>query len=217
MSEESRYREITSEFFERNIHRVARGLIGRHLVREVEERIRRARIVEVEVYEGPNDPASHAASGEPTQRTQPMFGPPGLIYVYTIYGMYHCLNLRAPSEVGPGAILIRAAEPLEGQAAMAVDRGLVESPDEYDPSRVEDLLSGPGKLCQALAIRPRLSGVPIGEQLYLEAGEAVWQRRPSAIEETARIGLNRETCGDCVDWKWRYIDADSPWTSCRAG
>lgn len=200
-------------FFDRNIHDVARDVIGRELVRRLDGMELRGRVVEVEVYEGANDPASHASKGEPTQRTQPMFASPGTIYVYTIYGMYQCLNLRAPSTPGPGAILIRALAPLAGKAQMAVGRGLIDGVDEYDSSLDRDLLSGPGKLCQALEVDTDLSGEVLGDELWIEPGEAVWRADPQNVEATPRVGLNRETCGECVDWPWRYIERGSDWCS----
>lgn len=209
---------IDTAFFDRDIHRVARDLLGRTLVRRRSDDTRRARIVEVEVYEGQNDAASHARSGEPTDRTWPMFDRPGRIYVYTIYGMYHCLNLRAPSQSGPGAILIRAAAPVEGAGRMAVGRGLIATAERYDATMDSDLLSGPGKLCQALDIGPEMSGEMLGDgMLALEPGEPVCQNDPDSVDSTPRIGLNPDTCGESCRWPWRYIVADSPWTSCRAG
>ncbi len=206
-------------YFERPIHEVARDLLGRELVRSVGGERLRARIVEVEVYEGENDAASHARRGTPTERTKPMFAAPGTVYVYTIYGMYQCLNLRAPSEVGPGAVLIRACEPLEGQAYMAVRRSLVESAGNYvgGPEVDKQLMSGPGKLCQALSIDTELSGTMVGDKLQLKQGQPVWRDAPQRVESTARIGLNPDTCGPSAKWPWRYIIADSPWISCGAG
>lgn len=203
----------SADFFARPIHQVARDLLGRVLTRTVDGTGRRGRIVEVEVYEGANDAASHARSGQPTERTAPMFGPPGTLYVYTIYGMYQCLNIRAPSSAGPGAVLIRACEPLDGNAHMAVSRGLIEAPKDYHGGLDSKLMSGPGKLCQAFDIGTDISGRPIGGPLQLEPGRALWRRQPDRVEATPRIGLNPTTCGECVDWPWRYVVGDCAWTS----
>lgn len=201
------------DFFARNIHEVARDLLGRDLVRVVDGETLRGRIVEVEVYEGANDAASHARKGEPTERTRPMFAEPGTVYVYTIYGMYQCLNLRAPSAPGPGAILVRACRPMAGQTKMAVGRGIVDDPSQYGGGRDEDLLSGPGKLCQGLWIGPELTETKVGHALWLEAGSPIWNRQPDRVETTERVGLNPKTCGESAQWPWRYIVGDSPWTS----
>lgn len=213
MENEFKADNLEAGFFHRDVHDVARDLLGRNLARKVSGQIRRGRIVEVEVYEGENDLASHARSGEPTERTAPMFAEPGTIYVYTIYGMYHCLNLRAPASGGPGAILIRACEPLVGREEMALSRGLVEERAQYRRGLAKKLMSGPGKLCQALDIRPSLSGRPIGGELFVEIGEPVWRVDPRQVEATERVGLNPKTCGECVNWPWRYVISGSEWAS----
>lgn len=101
------------------------------------------RIVEVEAYEGENDLASHAANG-PTKRNAVMFGPSGRLYVYKIYGVHWCANIVGGPVDEPGAILIRALEPVAGIADMWHRRPKAKRP--------EDLASGPGKLCAALEI-----------------------------------------------------------------
>ncbi len=195
-------RRINGDFFARPIHDVARDLLGRHLVRPLDGQLRRAQIVEVEVYKGPKDRASHASSGRPTARTQPMFGPPATIYVYQIYGRYQCFNLRAADGPGPGAILVRGAHPLEGEPAMAVDRGLIASVHDYDESLRPQLMSGPAKLCQALQIDTDLSGQPLGDHLWIDAGDPVER---ASIVATPRVGLNPKTCGASVAYPWRYL------------
>ncbi|HET8647425.1 MAG TPA: DNA-3-methyladenine glycosylase, partial [Vicinamibacteria bacterium] len=88
----------------------ARFLLGQVLVRRIGRRVLAARIVETEAYLGADDPAAHAYRGR-TPRTEPLFGPPGTIYVYLIYGLHHCLNLSVQRAGQPGCVLIRAAEP----------------------------------------------------------------------------------------------------------
>jgi DNA-3-methyladenine glycosylase len=99
----------------------AHTLLGATLVREDATGRRTARIVEVEAYGGPEDRASHARFG-PTARNRVMFGPPGVAYVYLVYGMYDCLNVVSGPEGTAAAVLIRAVEPLEGVARMRADR-----------------------------------------------------------------------------------------------
>ena len=207
---------LPASFYECDKHELAIQLIGRHLIRRVDGQLLSGQIVEVEVYGGPDDPASHANSGEPTQRTEAMFGPPGNAYIYQIYGIYHCLNVVAPAQQKAAAILIRALEPLEGRKTMARHRELDDKYDSEMPRSVErNLLSGPGKICQALRIDTDLDGTPLRDgSMWIAPGRPlVDTEQRDAVETTGRIGLNRETCGDSVDWPWRYIDSRSDFLS----
>ena len=116
-------------FYARPTERVARDLLGKVIVRQDATLVRRARIVEVEAYLGERDQASHARRG-PTPRAAIMFGPPGHLYTYLIYGMYVCANFVSHTERIAGAVLIRAAACL----------------DEGDPSELRgpDTLGWPG-------------------------------------------------------------------------
>ena len=124
-------------YFNRPTLTVARSLIGKYLVRAIDGRIFAGKIVEVEAYVGPEDKACHASKGR-TQRTDVMFGPGGVAYVYLIYGMYHCLNVVTEREEFPSAVLIRSVE-IDGE-----------------------LIDGPGRLCRALQIDRRLNRVDLG-------------------------------------------------------
>src|SRR5262245_51227797 len=117
----------------------ARFLLGQVLVRRRGRQRLAVRIVEVEAYLGLSDPAAHAFRGR-TPRTKPLWGPPGTLYVYFIYGMYHCLNVAVEREGAPGCVLIRAAEPLPGERLAA------------------EACRGPGRLCRALGVDTRFSG-----------------------------------------------------------
>jgi len=225
-------RRLPTSFFERPIHELARDFLGRHLVRRVDndddgENELVARVVEVEVYTGGEDPASHAKEDAPTDRTRPMFARPGTLYVYRIYGMWDCLNISAEAPDEPAAILIRAAEPLAGIEFMA-EQGEATAPDQADhrddaplrpawsTSDLWPLLSGPGKLCQAMAITRDHDGGHVDEApVWLAPGDRPAEQPPNdlAVEKTPRIGLNRETVGDAVDWPWRYVDSASSFLS----
>lgn len=197
-------------FYERDAHDVARDLLGHVVARHDGDGICAGRIVEVEVYGGADDPACHADRGM-TARTRSMYGDPGHAYVYRIYGMYDCLNVVCPrGDTGKAsAILIRALEPLMGTTRMVRRRGLSGPLDSNKTRRA--LLSGPGKLCQALAIDRGLDGHPLHEHpLFIAAGEDV----PSArIRTSPRIGLNPRTCGEATDFEWRYVVEDSQYLS----
>jgi DNA-3-methyladenine glycosylase len=157
---------LSRDFFARDTLIVARSLLGRRLVRLLDEKRLSGRIVEVEAYIGEHDEASHARPGR-TARNAPMYGPPGHAYVYLIYGMYHCLNVVTEREGFPAAILIRGLEPLEGLEVMRERRG--GRPDEQ-------LTSGPGRLCEALAVDRQFDGADLcgpDARLLLEVGEPV--------------------------------------------
>jgi DNA-3-methyladenine glycosylase len=172
-------RRLTLAFYRRDAAVVARDLLGRDLCRRIEpRRVLRARIVEVEVYDGFDDRASHAHRG-PTRRNAPMFRAGGIAYVYLIYGMHHCLNLVTGDRDRPSAILIRAAE-----------------------SPGPDLsASGPGRLCRAFRIDRELDGESLrGPDLWLEEGDPV---TPDTIRATPRIGV--DYAGACARKPLRFI------------
>lgn len=175
-------RRLGREFFDRSPKIVARELLGKVLRHKYKGSWLSGRILEVEAYLGFDDPASHAFIGQ-TERNRVLFGPPGIAYVYLIYGMYYCLNASCLPAGDPGGVLFRAIEPLEGAKTMARLRGL---PEESSASRIS---GGPGRLCQALGIARELhNGVDMtrrGSPLQiLDEGFNV-----SRIDVTPRIGL----------------------------
>ena len=138
------------------------------------------RIVEVEAYDGANDPASHAFRGR-TDRTGSMFGPPGLLYVYFTYGMHYCANVVCGPEGVAGAVLIRALEPLTGLDVMRARRGRIEP--------AYRICAGPAKLCQALGISRADDGTNLlygGKVQLLDDGVAP----PKNPDKRPRIGLS---------------------------
>jgi DNA-3-methyladenine glycosylase len=177
---------------------VARDLIGCLLVHESAEGRTIGRIVEAEAYTASDDPGSHANRGR-TPRNEPMFEEPGRAYVYFTYGNHFMLNAVAHPAGVPGAVLIRAVEPLEGIDLMRDRRGA--------GIRDRDLARGPGRLTQAFALgrdhnRAELTRKP----LYLCAGE----RYPEeAVGAGPRIGLGTTQDGRA----WRFHVAGSPWVS----
>ncbi len=192
-------------FFAADPVTVARALVGAVLEVTAPGTGRASgRIVEVEAYGGPDDPASHAAGG-PTPRSAIMFGPPGLAYVYFIYGMHHCLNVVTGPAGSAGAVLIRALEPLEGRDGMAVRRGL-------DPLRCRDrdLVGGPGRVCQALGIDLAWNGLPVTARASSVPGVAgrlrlaVGGEPRSRVVSSCRIGVRR-----AAEVPWRFCDPDS--------
>jgi DNA-3-methyladenine glycosylase len=180
--------KLPRAFYDRPTLLVARDMLGKVLVHEVDGERRAGRIVEVEAYIGPEDRANHAARGC-TRRTAIMFGAPGYAYVYLIYGMHYCFNAVTEREGYPAAVLVRALEPLAGLAQAT---------------------SGPGRLCRALGIDGRHNGADLsGDVLYLEDdGYAV---ADDAIVRTARVGV--EFAGAWAERPWRLYIAHSAYVS----
>ncbi|MBA2665359.1 MAG: DNA-3-methyladenine glycosylase [Bradymonadaceae bacterium] len=204
---------LAADFYEQEVHALACALLGCVLVRHDDDaQLLAGRIVEVEVYTGPGDLASHARTGKPTARNRPMFGPPGTAYIYKIYGMYDCLNIVAEPEGHPAAILIRALEPLASIAHMATRRALIASPTgELTVAQTRKIASGPGKLCQAMAIDKHLNALPLDSPtLCLIAHTPI---DDTQLATSPRIGLNPKTCGEAHDWPWRYTVAGSKYLS----
>lgn len=162
----------------------ARALLGRVLVRRLGDRFIAARLVETEAYLGPLDPAAHSFAGR-TPRTEPLWGEPGTLYVYFVYGMHHCLNIAVDRRGFPGCVLLRAAQPLEGS-------GLAPG-----------ACSGPGRLCRALGIDTGLSGHHLFERqspLTLREGPP-----PARVGEAPRVGITK-----AAERLLRFYDQDSP-------
>lgn len=182
-------------WFARPTVAVARDLLGSRLITVVAGERTGGRIVEVEAYLGPDDPASHAARMR-TERVAAMSRRPGIAYVYRSYGIHAMLNVVAKPDQETGAILIRAVEPVTGLGLMRQRRGL---------SNDRLLAAGPGRLCQALGITLDDHGVDLitSEHIWLEPGPP-----PAAIATSGRIGISRGT-----EHPWRFVEAGSPYAS----
>jgi len=184
-------RKLTRSFYHRPTLDVARGLLGKTIHYASKQGNLAARIVEVEAYIGEDDPACHAAPG-PTARNRVMYGRPGFSYIYFIYGMYHCFNIVTERKGFPAAVLLRAAEPVDGLEIMRA-----RSPR----SRPATVLSGPGKFCRAFGLTTRHSGVDLtGNMIYLKDCPG----SPGDIAVTRRVGINRG-----ADLPYRFLLADS--------
>jgi DNA-3-methyladenine glycosylase len=174
--------------------RVARALLGKTLVHETADGITAGRIVEVEAYRGPKDRAAHSSGGRRTPRNEVMYGPPGHAYVYFIYGMHYCMNVVCQQVDVPEAVLVRALEPIEGEALMRQRRGLPDAP-------AWRLCRGPGALCRAMGItRAENGGDLVKGRLRVLAGADVSARD---IARTPRIGV--DYAGADAARPWRFI------------
>lgn len=171
---------LPRDFYARATLEVARDLIGKVLLHQTPAGVAAGVIVETEAYIGEGDPACHAAPG-PTVRNAPLYGPPGIAYVYLNYGIHHLMNAVTEPEGAPAAVLIRALEPLEGERLMRrrrAGRGR-RAPD----FAWAELCRGPGNLTRALGISVRhnqadlTGGAARIEDRGLPAREVVWSPR----------------------------------------
>jgi DNA-3-methyladenine glycosylase len=180
---------------------VSRNLLGKLITHKLDGERLTGRIVEVEAYFGIDDPASHSFIGK-TERNAVLFGPPGVAYVYFIYGMYYCLNVSCEPDGQAGGILIRALEPVEGLDTMARLRKLPAN------AKPQLLTSGPGRLCQALGITRAIhNGIDVtkktSELQFTDDGY-----KPEAILATPRIGITK-----AADRPHRFIIAGNKFVS----
>ena len=188
---------LPQSFYDRDAREVARDLLGKTL-RHGEVRLR---ISEVEAYLGPADSAAHTSMGR-TARNEPMWGPPGRLYVYLCYGLHQMVNIVTGAPEDGQAVLIRACEPIAGLEVIKARRGGKAGPV---------LLTGPGKVGAALAADGSFNHHPLYRRggITLAAGAP-----PEAIISGPRVGIDY---ADEVDRlaPLRFAIADSPWVSRR--
>ncbi|MGD1805414.1 DNA-3-methyladenine glycosylase [Dapis sp. BLCC M126] len=192
---------IDNTWLKRPSPEVAPELIGCTLVRRIsDDQIIRSTIVETEAY-APGDPACHGYRSR-TPRNGVMFGPPGMSYVFLIYGMYHCLNIVTDADGVPSVVLIRAL-----QLESVPDWLWEHIPKQKSKSQISRLAAGPGKLCRLLNIDLSLNGLP------LQVGQPMWlEHRPPQFQEdlrivqTTRIGITK---GTELPWRWYLADCDA--------
>jgi DNA-3-methyladenine glycosylase len=186
--------QLTHSFFERPVLEVAPDLLGAH----VSHRGVTIRLTEVEAYDGPNDPGSHAYRGL-TPRTGVMFGPPGGLYVYFSYGMHWCANLVCGSEGTASAVLMRAGEVVEGIEVARERRGGVVD---------RDLARGPARLAQALGLSREHNGLDVTAPAGPFAVLAAPQPAPVLVRSGPRVGVSGAG-GDGAQYPWRFwLDGD---------
>jgi len=181
---------LTRSFYSRPTLKVTEELLGKVLVHRTREGMASGVIVETEAYIGEDDPACHASFGR-TARNEPLFGPPGFAYVYLNYGIHYLVNAVTEADGYPGAVLIRALQPLDGLELMQRRR----APDGRAID-AHDLCRGPGNLTRALGITIRDNRLDLSEsKLTIEdRGIAV-----GAIATGPRVGIRV-----AVERPWRY-------------
>jgi len=186
---------LPPSFYARDTKLVAKELLGKLLVHYSSRGKLVGKIVETEAYYGVGDPASHSYRGK-TKRSAIMWGPPGTSYVYFTYGMHFLLNVVTEKEGVPGAVLIRALEPLEGIDIMRKNRKRV---------RLHELTKGPARLTEAFGIDGSFNGHNLtkGKLFIVEGDKEVFK-----IECTPRRGIKRG-----LDKKLRFYIKGNPFVS----
>ncbi len=180
---------------------LARHLLGKLLISQIDGQECVTRIVETEAYKAPEDKGSHAYNNKRTKRTEVMYHSGGSSYVYLCYGIHNMLNVVTGPEDQAHAVLIRAVEPLSGWEVM---RNRRQAPDKQ-------LTNGPGKLCKALGITRAHNKIDLCDKdspIYLCDQSAIPQQQ---ILEGLRVGI--AYAEECAHWPWRFRIKDNHWTS----
>ena len=190
------YALLPESFYQQSTVSIAQQLLGTYLVHDSADGKTIGKIIETEAYLGSSDPASHAFRGK-TARNAVMFGPPGRVYIYFIYGMYYHMNVTAAPEGIGEAVLLRALEPVEGIPLMQARR---------KTDKLLNLCSGPAKLVLAMGVTPALNGHDLRQRPLVIVRDS--QQEAVQIQTTRRIGLKKAT-----DSLLRFCVAGSPFVS----
>ncbi len=200
---------VNKTFFSQSTPDLAQALLGMVVAHDSPLGRCAGRIVEVEMYRGPDDKAAHSFGGRPTPRTRVMYGPPGYAYVYFVYGMHYCLNVVTGPIGSPEAILIRALEPLQGIEIMAQRRHIKIHEASANLCR---LTNGPAKLAQALGIGIKEYGLELFNsplQLYHDQDPL-----PSHVIATGPR-INVSYAGEAALYPWRFWIKNHPCVSIK--
>lgn len=190
---------LDKEFYKQDALSLAKELLGKVVVRTVDNVTLRARIVETEAYIGEIDKASHAYNNRRTERTEPLFREGGIAYVFFIYGKYYCFNVISGLENKGEGVLIRAFEPLNEFDYLSKKR-FNESYEKLSETKKRAISNGPSKLCMAFSIDKTDNYKKLYEKgdLYIEDGE----NEEFEIVETKRIGI--DYAEEAIDFPWRF-------------
>lgn len=201
-------KKFSRSFYEQDAITVARNLLGKYLVHNIDGEKLTGRIVEVEAYMGPEDKAAHSYNYRRTPRTEIMYGPAGYAYIFRIYGMYNCMNVVTAGIDKPQAVLIRALEPISGLDKIS-ERRYGKKYNELKKSQVINLANGPGKLCMALGIDISNYGDNLlGDRLYITEGSI-----DDKFEVTSSERINIDYAEEAVHYPWRFYIQGNPFVS----
>ncbi|EJO5347840.1 DNA-3-methyladenine glycosylase [Clostridium botulinum] len=201
---------LTRDFYSKDARVLAQELLGKVLVREIDGIKLRGKIVETEAYIGAIDKACHAYGGRKTKKTEPLYGKPGIAYVYFIYGKYFCFNIICKKEGEAEGVLIRAIEPLENMNFISKLRFNKEL-EQLNNYQRKNLTSGPSKLCMAFGIDKDNNRQDLCEStsLYIEDNS----NNDFEIVKAKRIGI--DYAKEAKDFLWRYYIKDNPFVSVK--
>lgn len=187
---------LKREFYIKDGITLAKDLLGKILVKEIDGVLYKGRIVETEAYMGVIDKACHSYNNRRTKKTEAMYREGGYSYIYLIYGMYNCFNVTASIKDNPEAVLIRALEPLENKELMLKIRKV---------KRDKDIANGPGKLTKALRITSEDNDIDLTlrKNIWLEDDGYI----PNKIIETTRIGI--DYAEEFKDKLWRFYISEN--------
>lgn len=190
---------LTRDFFARDARIVAQELLGKIFVRLVDGKELRCMITETEAYIGEIDKACHAYGMKRTAKVEPLYGPPGITYIYFIYGLYHCFNLITKEVNVPEGVLIRAVEPLNYFDYLSEIR-FKKTFSELTNSQIKTLTNGPSKFAMAYSLtrKENLIDTISSDEIYLEDLNI----NDFEIVESKRIGI--DYAEEAKDFPWRY-------------
>lgn len=193
---------LPKSFYKQSVLTVAENLLGKIFVKKTDNLLLSAKIVEVEAYDGSIDEAAHTFRGK-TERNKLMFEEGGILYVYFIYGNHYCANVVVGNKDEGKAVLIRAAEPIEGVDRMAMNRFGREC---LNRKEYISLTNGPGKFCKSFKIDKSFGGndLTTGSVFILNNDKLPKEK----IINTTRIGITRSK-----EFKWRFYIKDNPFVS----
>jgi len=199
---------LQKEFYKQGALILAKELLGKTLVRNIDNVTLRGKIIEIEAYIGEIDKASHAYNGRRTERTEPLFKDGGISYVYFIYGKYHCFNVISGVKDKGEGVLIRALEPLNEFDYLAKKR-FNQNYEELSEVKKKIITNGPSKLCMAFSIDKSENYIKLYEKgdLYIEDSKD----KKFHIVETTRIGI--DYAEEARDFLWRFYIKDNKYIS----
>lgn len=201
-------KKLNREFYSRDTETVAKELLGKILVHEVDGKRLSGKIVETEAYLGIKDKAAHSYGGRRTPRVEVMYGEAGFSYVFIIYGMYYCFNVVTQKEETPEAVLIRALEPVENLDIIANNR-FKKDYNDLTKTQIKSLTNGPGKLCDALKINKILNGEDLCDnKLYIEDNDEEFN-----IITDKRIGI--DYAEEAKDYLLRFYIENNKYVSVK--